>query len=51
MMDDNDRALLVRIEAKLDLLIAVLADDDDDQLQLTLDGEPLFRDREDGAPL
>ena len=51
-MDDEARALLARIEAKLDVLIAALADDDEDSPpQLTLDGEPLFRDREEGAPL
>ena len=51
-MDDEDRARLARIEAKLDVLIAALADEDEDSpLQLTLDGEPLFRDREEGAPL
>lgn len=51
-MDDEDRARLVRIEAKLDVLISALADDEEDApLQLTLDGEPLFRDREEGAPL
>ena len=50
-MDDEARALLARIEAKLDVLIAALSDEDEDQIQLTLDGEPLFRDREEGAPL
>lgn len=51
-MDDEGRARLVRIEAKLDVLIAALSDEDKDSpLQLTLDGEPLFRDREEGAPL
>ena len=51
-MDDEDRARLARIEAKLDVLIAALADDEEDApLQLTLDGDPLFRDREEGAPL
>ena len=51
-MDDEDRARLARIESKLDVLIAALADDEEDSpLQLTLDGEPLFRDREEGAPL
>lgn len=46
------RARLARIEAKLDVLIAALSDEDEDSpLQLTLDGEPLFRDREEGAPL
>lgn len=51
-MDDEDRARLARIEAKLDVLIAALSDEDEDAtLQLTLDGEPLFRDREEGAPL
>ena len=51
-MDDEDRARLARIEAKLDVLIASLADEDEDSpLQLTLDGEPLFRDREEESPL
>ena len=51
-MDDEDRARLARIEAKLDVLIAALSDEDEDSpLQLTLDGESLFRDREEGAPL
>ena len=52
-MDDEDRARLVRIEAKIDMLIAALAadEDEDSPLQLTLDGEPLFRDREEGLPL
>ena len=50
-MDDEDRARLARIEAKLDMLIAALSDEDDDEPQLTLDGEPLFRDREEGLPL
>ena len=51
-MDDEDRARLARIEAKLDVLIAALSDEDEHSpLQLTLDGEPLFRDREEGLPL
>lgn len=52
-MDDEDRARLARIEAKLDVLIAALADDEDEDspLQFTLDGEPLSRDREEGVPL
>ena len=51
-MDDEDRARLARIEAKLDVLISALSDEDEDAvLHLTLDGEPLFRDREEGAPL
>ena len=51
-MDDEDRARLARIEAKLDVLIAALSDEDEDSpLQRTLDGEPLFRDRDEGAPL
>ena len=50
-MDDEDRARLARIEAKLDVLIAALADEDEDAPNYSLDGEPLFRDREDGTPL
>lgn len=50
-MDDEDRARLARIEAKLDVLIAALSDEDDDEPQYSLDGELLFRDREEGAPL
>ena len=54
-------AALRRVERKADealeqlqILAASLADDYSDAgetLQLTLDGEPLFRDREEGAPL
>ena len=51
-MDDEDRARLARLEAKLDVLIAALSDEDEDSpMQLTLDGEPLFREREEGLPL
>ena len=50
-MDDESRARLARIEAKLDVLIAALSDEDDDEPQYSLDGEPLFRDREEGVPL
>ena len=51
-MDDEDRARLARIEAKLDVLIAALSDEDEDSpLQLTLDGEMLFCARDEGAPL
>ena len=44
---------LARIEAKLDVLIEVLADEDDlpDELLTTLDGDCLGGDREQGAPL
>ena len=56
-------AALRRVERKADealeqlqILAASLADDysdedEDSPLQLTLDGEPLFRDREEGLPL
>ena len=50
-MDDEDRARLVRIEAKLDVLIAALSDDDGDDPQYSLDGELMFGARDEGAPL
>ena len=50
-MDDEDRARLARIEAKLDVLIAALSDEDDDEPQCSLDGELLFCARDEGAPL
>ena len=50
-MDDEDRARLARIEAKLDVLIAALSDEDDDEQQYSLDGEMLFCARDEGAPL
>ena len=49
-MDDEDRARLARIEAKLDVLIAALSDEDDEP-QYSLDGELLFCARDEGAPL
>ena len=50
-MDDEDRARLVRIEAKLDVLVAALSDDDGDDPQYSLDGELMFGARDEGAPL
>ena len=50
-MDDEARARLARIEAKLDVLIAALSDKDDDEPQYSLDGELMFCARDEGAPL
>lgn len=54
MMDDADRARLARIEAKLDVLIAALAEDaedDEEGLLTTLDGDEVGRGRDQDAPL
>lgn len=47
----GDSEQLDRIERKLDTLIKALADDDDDEPQYTLDGDPMPGEREEGAPL
>lgn len=43
--------VLARIEAKLDALIAALAEEDAEPLPLTLDGQQLGAPREPGQPL
>lgn len=51
-MDDADRARLARIEAKIDMLIAALAADEDDAGPLmTLDGAVVGRERDQDATL
>ena len=47
----EEMAVLLRIESKLDALLQALADEDDEPEQLTLDGMPAGRPREDGVPL
>lgn len=50
-MTEEDRQRLMRIEAKIDALLGALADDEMDEPQFSLDGEPLPAAREEGAPL
>lgn len=50
MMDDELSARLARIEAKLDALLAALADDEED-VKFDLDGNPVAPDRDEGAEL
>lgn len=44
-------AAIARVEAKVDALIQALADDDDDEPQLTLDGDTVGAPREQGQSL
>lgn len=51
-MTDEQIEVLLRIEAKLDTLIAALAsDDDDDEPQYSLDGDLVPGERAEGMPL
>jgi hypothetical protein len=50
-MDEHPLAILMRIEAKLDILISALAEDDGDEPLLTLDGQPIGGERDQGSPL
>jgi hypothetical protein len=43
--------VLLRIEAKLDTLIAALASDEDDEPQYSLDGDLVPGERAEGTPL
>lgn len=50
-MTDEQIEVLLRIEAKLDTLIAALASDDDDEPQYSLDGDRIPGERPEGIPL
>lgn len=50
-MTDEKLDVLLRIEAKLDILIAALASDDDDEPQYSLDGDLVPGERAEGTPL
>ena len=45
-MNDDIRAALARIEAKLDALLSALANEEEPEEGRTLDGEPAGRQRE-----
>jgi len=50
-VNEDIKEQLDRIEAKLDALLKALADDEDEQEQLTLDGFGAGRQRDDTMPL
>lgn len=50
-MTDEQIEVLLRIEAKLDILIAALASGDDDEHQYSLDGDRIPGERQEGVPL
>ena len=50
-MTGEQLEVLLRIEAKLDTLIAALASDEDDEPQYSLDGDLVPGERAEGTPL
>jgi hypothetical protein len=50
-MDEHPLVILMRIEAKLDILISALAAEEEDGPALSLDGQPIGGERDQGSPL